>query len=203
MSSKLAVMLDQHSTAAQRDALQAMLEGLPKVTGVTFVDRHHAFQRLKTNLGDANGTALDGVSEENMPESFESTVTDSAFSEAIASILHKQPGVTTIVMGLTSLPLTHGVVVQVADRDPAMEAAIAKFPTAKSVKFESADAALTRLKKLCHDDKALADALTRDNVSASYRFVWTEAKATAGEPGITLSKLDPDGLVLGVPESTL
>ena len=201
-SSKLTVFLTPGATADQRDALRRELTTLPEVTSVTFVDKQAAYARYKEQFKDAPDL-LAAVQPDSLPESFEGTVSDGAFAEAVATVLHAEPGVNTTIISPTTLRVAHGVVVEVTGRDPAMESAINGLAQAKSVTFESADAALTRLKKVCHADRALADALTKDTVTASYRFVWTETKATAGEPTLSLSKLNHGLGVQTIPVSLL
>lgn len=210
-SSTFAVFVKDDATDGQRDALEKKLRELPVVRDVSFETKQQAWEKFTQQFKDSPDLIAQ-TKPDSLPGSFRGTVSDSSFAEAVEAVVVEDPGVEEVSFSLAATskpPVTEGVIVQMrgdltGEERTAIETAIRAVPQSKPAKYEAKDAAYTRLKKACRDQPALAKALNRDAVAASYRFVFTFSSKTAGDPpSLSLSRLAGVDNVITVPPSAL
>jgi cell division protein FtsX len=193
-------------TADQRASIDQQLHGMPAVRDVAFKTKQQAYEDFKQQFKDQPDLVA-GTRPDSLPESFTATA-DSGLVEAIETVLASTPGVDNVTVALPSGTKPHGtagMIVQLrpdvtADERTAIEAAVHALPDAKPARFESADAARTRLKERCRKEPALATPLDRASAFASYRFSFTLTSNSFGSreylaldrlPGIETEVLVP------------
>ena len=209
-TSQVNVFLDNEVTADQRAAIDQQLRGMPTVRNVTFTSKQQAYEDFKKQFKDSPGLVA-ATRPDSLPESFTATV-DSGFAEVIQAVLASGSGVDWVGLTLPSgtrprsrvgliLELRPGIT---ADDRTAVEAAIRRLPDAKPARFESADAARTRLKARCRGERALAAALDRASPFASYRFTFTvTARSWGSSEYVALSRLPGVADMTPVPAALL
>jgi cell division transport system permease protein len=100
------VFLSYDTTEAQRTDVEAALRALPEVTGVTFVDHDAAYRRMK-QLYSAEPSEMPQIKAEDLPESFEVTMTNFAAVRKIRdsnTTVAKLPGVQRVIYPCTTVP---------------------------------------------------------------------------------------------------
>jgi cell division protein FtsX len=209
-SSAVKVFLSNDVTDDQRNTVNLSLHAMPSVRDISFKTRQQAYEEFKQQFKDAPDLVA-ATAPDALPESFKATVTDGSFIDAIETVLVALPGVDRVVVVpvTTGSPqTTEGMVVQVrkdltGDQRAAIERAILAVPQAKPARFESADAAYTRLRKKCQGQPGLARALDPASALASYRFELSLVSPGGSTPSVSLTRLGGVEEVLTVPVSAL
>ncbi|MEU6716774.1 permease-like cell division protein FtsX [Nonomuraea sp. NPDC046802] len=84
------------ATGPQKQAIQALLEGLPEVTEVRFVDRASAYKSFRADFA-ANKPMLKEVRAKEIPESFRVRVRQGAERERVREAVLNRPGVRQVI----------------------------------------------------------------------------------------------------------
>ena len=93
---EVSIYLRQDVTQAQRDQLQAELQGMPEVERVQFESREEAYERFKQQFKDSKDL-IETTSPEVLPESFRVKLKDPEEFNVVASAFAGRPGVEDVV----------------------------------------------------------------------------------------------------------
>ncbi|MFC4015762.1 permease-like cell division protein FtsX [Nonomuraea purpurea] len=88
----------ENATEQQKQAIRALLEDLPEVTEVRFVDRASAYKSFRADFA-ANKQMLQEVRAKEIPESFRVRVRQGADRERVRDAVLSRPGVQQVIDG--------------------------------------------------------------------------------------------------------
>ncbi|MEU4335268.1 permease-like cell division protein FtsX [Micromonospora lupini] len=174
----LAVFLDTDVTAAQKSAVEQRLRAMPSVENVYLESRAQVYERQKEQLKD-NPNLLARLRPEDMPETFNATITDAPIAEAVELVMAGVDGVQDVALRIVDVddrrPARIGVIVRskssaTEEQRATLEAAVRALPNTDSVEFEDRDAAYERLRTRCRGKGDLATQLEPQMVRESWRF---------------------------------
>ena len=104
---RISVILRQDATAAQREAVEAVIRALPGVEAITFETSQEAYEAYRSSMKD--DPAFDpSIKPETMPSSFRFTTTDLKTYQQIrdgsfAADTERMPGVARVVIQCATL----------------------------------------------------------------------------------------------------
>ncbi|MEV0619527.1 permease-like cell division protein FtsX [Nonomuraea sp. NPDC050404] len=187
----------RYATAGQKRRIRALLEKVPEVTEVRFVDRPSAYRSFRRDFS-GRGALLKAVRAKDLPESFQVRMVQGADRDRVRAAVVKLPGVQEIEtysdpVVLQDFHKDHGVSVflcrkgsdvpacgtgrgaadgaRVTSREKkAIVSSIKRMPEVESYIFEDKKTAFRNFSEIYADNEALVAASRVSDMPESYRL---------------------------------
>ncbi|GAA3290700.1 hypothetical protein Dvina_19125 [Dactylosporangium vinaceum] len=181
VKSAISVFFYEDATTAQRNAVEARLRSLPKVTEVHLQAGEDVYKLLQST----DPETAKHLNPSGLPDSVRAVITDAALVEPVSDLIGGMPKVASVTGdaagGFADPKAERGVIVKVdSGGQTDIEDAIKAIPQASAVTFESSGDAYKRM-------KGRVEGLEQKDALASYRFKVTYAGGISREQQVLVN----------------